>query len=291
MNYFTLRLSISLFGCFFLLMFSGKGQVISEDLGMHADLDVAVPFTELNSSADDYAPSWDAQRKRLTWTTSRSGWAEIWLSDINGGGAHKAEGTFNASGRHRSYVSFGRDGEAVGVAFVRGERQSYPTIVTVPLDNNQLNLGHPVTVLEGEAFTSQPTLSPDGTRLVFVSDRPGGVGKLDLWVCDRRGQIDWSEPVLLSTIINSPGDEITPTFISNDSLVYASNGYGGKGGFDLFLIVLREGAWQEPEPLSALNSEFDESDLAILDTGDLIFASNRPGGLGGLDLWVVRRKR
>ncbi|RPI67724.1 MAG: hypothetical protein EHM43_06760, partial [Ignavibacteriae bacterium] len=249
MRYFTLRVSISLFGCFLLFTFSAKGQVLSEDLGLHADLDIAVPFTSLNSSADDYGPSWDGARKRLTWTTSRSGAAEIWVSDAEGTAVRKAEGTFNASGRYRSYVTFGRDGEAVGVAFLRGERQSYPTIVTVPLDNDQINLGHPVASLSGETFTSQPTLSPDGTRLVFVSDRPGGVGKLDLWVCDRRGQVEWSEPVLLSALVNSPDDEITPTFISNDSLVYASNGYGGKGGFDLFLIVLREGAWQEPEPL------------------------------------------
>lgn len=251
----------------------------------------AVPFTELNSPGDDHGPSWDAQRRRICWTTTRNGVSEIWLSTPSGADVRRAEGTFNDNGHHRAFVAFGHEGEAVGVAFVRttGERQGYPTIVSVPCDNGSLNLGHPVAALQGPHFVSQPTLSPDGTRLVFVSDRPGGPGGLDIWVCDRRGSLEWSEPTLLSEFVNSSGDEITPMFLSNDSLVYASNGYGGKGGYDIFLTVLREGAWQEPEPMTPLNTEFDESDLARLGNGDLVFASNRPGGQGGLDIWIVIR--
>lgn len=253
----------------------------------------AVPFTELNSSADDHGPSWDAARQQLCWTTTRNGVSEIWIATASGANAHRADGTFNSSGHHRAFVAFGNEGEGVGVAFVSmpDQRQSFPTIVTVPCDNGHLNLGHPIASIQGSHFVSQPTLSPDGTRLVFVSDRPGGPGGLDVWVCDRRGSLDWSEPTLLSEFVNSDGDEITPMFLSNDSLVYASNGYGGKGGFDLFLTVLREGAWQEPEPLAAINTEFDESDLARLVNGDIVFASNRPGGKGGLDIWIVLKER
>ena len=136
---------------------------------------------------------------------------------------------------------------------------------------------------------SHPAVSPDGTRLVFASDKPGS-SQLDFWVAERTTERTWSEPVLLSPLINSAANEITPFFVSNDSLIYASNGYGGKGGYDLFLSVYRSGAWQEPQPLEWLNSEFDDSDATMLPDGTIVFASNRPGGQGGLDLYIARKR-
>ena len=269
------------------LMFS---QAMTGDQGFLADYETPAPFSALNSEANDYAPSYDKSRGRLFYTTERSGVSEQWVLSKGDTTSMKVNGTFNADGHHRAFVSFGSGDEAVGVAFFPGERQSFPTVVTIPLDNGSLNIGHPIPSLRSDDFTSQPALSPDGTKLVVVSDRAGSEGGLDLWVCDRLTNNEWSEPVQLSSLVNSAGDEISPTFISADTLVYASNGYGGKGGFDLFLVILRDGAWQEPEPLAWFNSEFDESDLTVLDDWTVIFASNRPGGIGGLDLWISRRR-
>lgn len=108
---------------------------------------------------------------------------------------------------------------------------------------------------------------------------------------DRRDDLTWSDPTTLGRIINSSGDEITPHFVTSDTLFFASNGIGGKGGFDVFYSVFRDGAWQEPVPMDALNTEFDESDCARLEDGSYVFASNRPGGAGGLDLWISRKTR
>lgn len=265
-------------------------QAMTDGRGFLADFTIPEPFVSANSTADDYAPSYDAKNRRLIFTSEKSGEAAQWFLDSETKRLEPVPGTFNKEGCHRAFVSFGREDEAVGVAFVRGERQSHPTVVTVPVNNGSLNEGHEIACFEGESFTSQPTLSPDGGSLVVVSNRDGGEGGLDLWMCTRQSDRVWSEPVQMSSTINSGGDEITPVFISADSLVYASNGYGGQGGFDLFLVVLRNGAWQEPEPLTLFNSEFDESDLAMLPDGTVIFASNRPGGKGKLDLWISRRR-
>jgi hypothetical protein len=267
----------------------GRGQAMTDGQGFLADFETPIPFAVLNSEKDDYSPSFDRVRRRLFFTSERSGTAQQWMK-VGDSSVQICSGTFNERGRQRAYVSFGRDEEVVGVAFIAGDRQSFPAIVTVPLDNGSLNLGHPIPSLAGDHFTSQPALSPDGTKLVVASDRPGGEGGLDLWICDRLTNNEWSDPVLISASVNSAGDEISPTFISADSLVYASNGYGGKGGFDLFVVVLHDGVWQEPEPLTFFNSEFDESDLTVLDDWTVVFASNRPGGAGGLDLWVSRRR-
>ena len=265
-------------------------QAMTDGRGFLADFTEPEAFTSANSDEDDYAPTYDHLNKRVVYTSEESGYAAQYFVNSETKERILIDGTFNREGHHRAFVSFGSGDEAVGVAFVLAERQSVPTIITVPIDNGSLNEGHPIDCFAGEHFTSQPSLSPDGNSLVVVSDREGGEGGLDLWVCTRQSDRVWSEPVQLSSTVNSEGDEITPVFISADSLVYASDGYGGQGGFDLFLVVLRDGAWQEPEPLTMFNSEFDESDLVLLPDGTVIFASNRPGGKGKLDLWVSRRR-
>lgn len=258
--------------------------------------DVPKPMVGVNSTANEYGPVWQQSQERLLFTSEQSGSAAVFQAPYELRGSNHTpmphpsvivDGTFNADGRWRGYVSFGKDGEAVGVAFVTHDAQAWPTIVTVPTDGTSLNEGHTIPTILRNGFDSQPTLSPDGTRLVYSSDREGGLGGLDLWVCERRMDLEWDMPVLLSSKVNSEGNEITPYFMSADSLVYASNGYGGKGGYDLFLTVLEDGVWQEPEPLEWFNTEFNESDPTRLPDGSLVFASDRPGGTGGFDLWIA----
>ncbi|MBL7999844.1 MAG: PD40 domain-containing protein [Candidatus Kapabacteria bacterium] len=121
-----------------------------------------------------------------------------------------------------------------------------------------------------------PTLSPDGTMLVFCSDRTGGEGGTDLWISTfSNGQ--WNIPINAGTELNSNANEITPCFLGNDSLLFASNGFGGKGGYDLYITIRKAGEWLPPTPLLHLNSVFDESDPCVLPDGRIIFASNRNG--------------
>ncbi|MBK6760347.1 MAG: PD40 domain-containing protein [Ignavibacteria bacterium] len=249
-----------------------------------------VPVESCNTSSSEYAPNFDPRSGYMVFTSERSGTAAVYRIMMQPG--TKAEpfpGTFNSEDQHRGFISFTSSGEAVGVAYGQYEEQSFPGIVTAPRDNGALNLGHPLTALNGPFFVSHPAISPDGTRLVFVSDRVGGEGGLDLWISDRRDDLSWSTPIGLGRAVNSIEDEISPTFLSADTLLFASNGIGGKGGFDIFFSIFRDGAWQEPIPLDWLNTEFDESDCIILPDGSQVFASNRPGGAGGLDLWVAKR--
>ena len=247
------------------------------------------PMPNINSPGDEFGPVYDAVLNRLIFSSARTGNTQVWSKRDIDSLPQLVPGTFNNGTKHRSYISLGRGSEAVGVVFFAGDRQAYPTIITVPTDADALNEGHPIASINDGSFTTQPALSPDGTRLVFVSNREGGLGGLDLWICDRRSALEWSAPAQLSNHVNSPGDEITPFFLTADSLVYASDGYGGMGGFDLFLVVSKDGAWQEPEPLTFLNTEFNESDFAALPNDIIVFATDRPGGAGGLDLWVVHR--
>lgn len=274
-----------------------SAQVMGGESSLEFYYGLPTPFDGLNSEADDYAPVYDPILKRLIFTTERDKWATLFTGDS----LHLADasqrqfkiravpGAYNHSGQHRAFVTFTATGEAFGAVFIQQMRQSYQGIVTVLRADDALNAGIPIEGLYGEYFASHPAVSPDGTRLVFVSNKQGSA-QLDFWMAERTTDRSWSEPLLLSSIINSAGNEITPFFVSNDTLIYASNGYGGKGGYDLFLSIYRSGTWQEPEPLEWLNSEFDDSDATMLPDGTIIFASNRSGGQGGLDLYIVKKR-
>jgi len=253
-----------------------------------------MPMDAMNSSADDYAPCITDRRQSICFTSERSGVAAIYripmYGTANQGGPELVSGTFNAGGHHRAFLTTSENGDVLGAMYLMHRSRSFMGVVTVMRDGASLNAGHGVDVMNGEFFTSHPTLSPDGTMLVVVSDRPSGSGGTDLWMSHRVAGGEWQELVNLSDVVNSSGDEITPYFVASDTLLYASNGYGGKGGFDVFLSVFRDGAWTEPQPIDAINSEFDESDCAMLSDGSFLFASNRPGGRGGLDLYLARKR-
>ncbi|MBK9024769.1 MAG: SPOR domain-containing protein [Saprospiraceae bacterium] len=77
-----------------------------------------------------------------------------------------------------------------------------------------------------------PFISNDGTKLYFSSDKPGGYGGFDLYVCDYRGK-EWSTPRNLGPIINTENDEVYPNLVDN-ILFFSSNGHGG-ARMDIFI--------------------------------------------------------
>lgn len=105
---------------------------------------------------------------------------------------------------------------------------------------------------------AHPAVSPDGNWLYFVSDMPGGIGGLDLW------RIRLTEHGLggaenLGEPINSPGDEMFPTFRPNGDLYFSSNGHPGMGGLDLFCAKQDStGAWKVENLKYPMNSPGDD---------------------------------
>ena len=105
---------------------------------------------------------------------------------------------------------------------------------------------------------------------------------------------DWSPPTNLSAVINSGASDQGPA-ISKDglSLYFHSNRPGGHGGFDMYVSQRAsvDDPWSSPLNLGpTVNTAFDEGNPAFSRDGHfLFFQSVRPGGLGGVDLWVSER--
>ncbi|MCC6723043.1 MAG: PD40 domain-containing protein [Saprospiraceae bacterium] len=128
----------------------------------------------------------------------------------------------------------------------------------------------------------QPSIAWDQTRkqyiLYFSSDRPNGRGGFDIW-CSAVGRDgSFSEPVNMP--FNTPQDDITPFFHQpTQTLFFSSNGWPGKGGFDIFREQKnKEGEWRVPENLGdVLNTNYDETYYSFHGQSQSAYlVSNRP---------------
>jgi OOP family OmpA-OmpF porin len=83
--------------------------------------------------------------------------------------------------------------------------------------------------------SKQPHVSADGSWLLYSSDRTGGKGKFDLWYAPLNSDGEPGSFQNLGSSINTKGDEEAPFYsVGTKSLVFASNGMVGMGGFDLY---------------------------------------------------------
>lgn len=133
---------------------------------------------------------------------------------------------------------------------------------------------------------AHPSLSADGDRLYFSSNRPGGYGGMDIWMSERQGAT-WGEPVNLGPDINTDKNEVFPYIHVTGSLFFASSGHNSKGGLDLFVVEESDSGEQEVVNLNEpFNTVEDDFGLIMNDDGTRgFFTSNRKNGLGKDDIY------
>ncbi|WP_217603686.1 OmpA family protein [Chitinophaga sp. GbtcB8] len=136
-------------------------------------------------------------------------------------------------------------------------------------------------------FTGNATLSGDGNILYFVSDRPGGQGKTDLWYSEKQADGNWGPPANCGPVINTRFEEGFPTINEAGSLYFSSKGHPGMGGFDIFRTTGNRAEWSAPRNLHRpFNSGSDDLGFVIKSNQyEGYFSSNRRGGGGGDDIY------
>jgi outer membrane protein OmpA-like peptidoglycan-associated protein len=136
-----------------------------------------------------------------------------------------------------------------------------------------------------------PSLTPDGQRLYFASNRKGGQGGMDLYFVDKTPK-GWTKPVNLGPSINSREDEVFPFIHENGSLYFSSDKGGGEGGLDLYIAEKRGNTFEYPLSMgSPFNSSKDDFGL-IIDSAvkSGYFSSDRQGGKGQDDIYSFTMK-
>jgi len=153
---------------------------------------------------------------------------------------------------------------------------------------NPVNLPGQVNTQHWE---TQPSLSSDGKTMYFIRGTMGRDGgkQQDIYRSFLMSDGTWSKAERLSDVVNTPFREES-VFIHPDgrTLYFSSDGHPGFGGLDIFKTTLDDkGNWSKPVNLGyPINTSYDENSLLVAANGEIaFFASDRAGGLGGLDLY------
>lgn len=132
-----------------------------------------------------------------------------------------------------------------------------------------------------------PFLSEDGKTLYFVSDMQGGTGGLDIYKTIRNNDGSWSKPENMQAL-NTPGDERTPYFLSENVLYFSTNGRIGMGDLDIYKAVNQNGIWHVQNlgyPYNSPQDDFAFSIEKLAKGWSGYLSSNRMNGKGSDDIY------
>ncbi len=250
------------------------------------------PISAINTKSNDYAPMLLTINNILYFTSTRgSGMGRADEYSINKiGNAWDSPmplSTFNTS-KYEGAFSFTADAKTLVFAAERieglGDADIYIADFSNGIISNIRNLGADVN---SKYWDSQPAISSDGATIYFASNRKDGVGGCDIWVTRKNSSGSWTKAECLDKTINTAKDERTP-YVTRDggTLVFASTGHAGFGGFDLFYSSRDGDAWSAPTNLGGIvNSENDELFFDAPEVGENFYISSSRNSESGLDIY------
>ncbi|MBS1555851.1 MAG: OmpA family protein [Bacteroidetes bacterium] len=262
---------------------------------------------EINSEYEDYAPVLNADETEIIFTTRRRDGntyenvaddnkpyedifstvrnGETWKRAVNIGPNINTK--FNDSN-----LSFSPDGKLLFVYKDEGNGDIYFT--ERQKDGTWGELEALPGIINSSYRESSVSITADGELLYFASERPGGYGGSDIYVCSKDSKGEWSKVKNLGATINTEFDEDGP-FIdySQKTLYFSSQGRKGMGGFDIFksnLLNADKNEWSEPENMGyPINSPDD--DIYFSGTKDgkhWYYSSVREDGMGYSDIYTIK---
>lgn len=195
----------------------------------------------IRSEEEVYWPSLDITGGTVLYTRLQNGVENIWMRgenadrplNVNTPDGNEGTQSLTADGQMMYFTGCERPDS-------RGSCDIYVAYrLSDSLWSAPVNLGYPVNT---DAWEAQPSVSADGTRLFFASNREGGRGGSDIWYSTllKRypdGRQLWTQPKLL--YFNTSGNEMAPFLYYNGKvLFFSSDGYTGMGGMDIYRVNL-----------------------------------------------------
>ncbi|MHB1058496.1 MAG: TolB family protein [Rhodanobacter sp.] len=160
-----------------------------------------------------------------------------------------------------------------------------------------------VAAFSGQWHDSEPTLSPDGRRLYFVSNRPPRAGGApvtaamngrqfpgtNLWFAERQAGGGWGTPVHVDGALNDGAMIYNPTVAANGDIYFSAHRADSGKAYQIY--VARDHGQAAPERLPLGDLEHNRMDPAIDPQGRfLLYAGNEGDALGSADIYIVFRQ-
>jgi outer membrane protein OmpA-like peptidoglycan-associated protein len=256
--------------------------------------------TGVNTFFHDYAPIISGDGKTLIFTSNRTDnekdmkegnlFEDVYVTrriDNHWDNPKKISNSINHK-YNDAAASLSPDGKTLFLYYEEGAGDIY----TSSLVNDEWTDPKPLNknINTTQYWETSASISPDGKRLYFASNRPDGVGELDLYVSELDGKGSWGKAINLGPLINTPENEDSP-FIHPDgvTLYFSSDGHPSLGNSDIFLSEFKNGKWQKPENLGwPINTwEYDGFFTVSADKKKGFFSTTKEGGLGESDVYSI----
>ena len=261
---------------------------------------------EINSEFEDYGPVLNADESEIIFTTRRRDgntnenvaddnkpYEDIFVADLSGGKWSSAKNigpTLNGQ-YSDSNLTLSYDGQLLFIYKDDGNGDIF-----VSEKNKNGSWGEPTPlpgVINSSARESSVSISADDNILFFASERPGGYGASDIYMCTKDSKGEWSRVKNLGPSINTPYEEDGPSIsFDGTTLYFSSAGHKTMGGLDIFkstLINADRNEWSEPENIGyPINSPDDDIYFTTSKDGKKWFYSSvREDGMGYTDIYVI----
>jgi outer membrane protein OmpA-like peptidoglycan-associated protein len=254
----------------------------------------------VNTPYNDYSPIISADGNTLIFTSNRTddparakanaNYEDIYVSNKNASGwtAPKLISANVNIKYNDAAASLSPDGKTLFLYYEEGEGDIYIST----LNGDQWSKPEPLNKNINTAmfWETCASVSADGKKLYFASNRPGGIGELDLYVSQLDGKGQWGKAVNLGAVVNTPENEDSP-FIHHDgvTLYFSSDGHPSLGNSDIFISEFKNNKWSKPENMGwPLNSwEFDGFFTLSPDKKKGYFSTVKEGGLGDADIYSI----
>jgi outer membrane protein OmpA-like peptidoglycan-associated protein len=260
----------------------------------------------INTQFQEYAPVISADGKMMVFTSRRpvnekdivknkEGMEAVFFSEYSAkkkrwSDAKKLDAPINQADRHNSAIALSNDGQTMLMYRddESGNGDIYESRLTGDKWSEPVKMQEPIN---SSSHESSASISPDGRVIYFISDRKGGIGNRDIWMCRQDENGKYGEAENLGSKVNSTNDE-EGVFIHPDgkTIYFSSKGFKGLGGYDIFSTTFDGNSWSDPVNIDApVNTRDDDLYFVMAANGKIAYYSSaKEGGMGAKDIYEIQ---